>query len=429
MINQVEENSIANELGIEPGDRLISINGHSVMDVFDYRYLQKNEYLSILIEKPDGEEWELEIEKDEDEELGMVFDSGLMDAPTSCRNKCIFCFIDQLPSGMRQSLYFKDDDARLGFLQGNYVTLTNMSDTELDRIIYYHLSPVNISVHTTDPQLRVHMLKNPGASRLIQQIEKLCSAGIEMNYQIVLCKGINDSTRLDESIATLRRFIPRARSLSVVPVGLTRHRGGLLELDPFSAADAEAVLRQVEGWQRKLRVEHGIAFVFAADEFYLLANCEPPPALDYDGFPQIENGVGMLALFSDEFHRALNRRRKPPQKRKQTVVTGMAAYNFITKLVHNVEGKFPGLEVQVIPVENKLFGRLITVSGLLTGKDILSTLKKYDLGSRVLIPRNALRADDSVLLDDMDLCDLSRALDVSVKAVDTTGSSFLKALV
>ena len=426
MIKQVEEYSIAHELGIEPGDKLISINGQAVKDVFDYRYLQKEEFLEILIEKPDGEEWELEIEKDEDEELGMIFDSGLMDEATSCRNKCIFCFIDQLPRGMRQTLYFKDDDARLGFLQGNYVTLTNMNDVELERIIYYRLSPVNISVHATDPELRVHMLKNPKASRIMEQIEKLSAAGLELNFQIVLCKGVNDGMRLDESIAALSEFIPRARSLSVVPVGLTEHRGGLAELAPFTASDAEIVLDQIEGWQQKFKKQYGTRFVFAADEFYLLVGHETPPTADYEGFPQIENGVGMLALFADEFNRALNRRKKGQGQRKQTIVTGRAAHSFLSELVRIAGEKFPGLDIQVIPVDNKFFGSLITVSGLLTGEDILNTLKGHDLGNRVLLPCNALRADDSVLLDNMDISELSQALNVPVEAVDTAGDIFLK---
>ena len=428
MIKQVEENSIAYELGVEPGDKLISINGHTIKDVFDYRYLQKNEYLHVMIEKPDGEEWGLEIEKDEDEELGLIFDSGLMDAPTHCRNKCIFCFIDQLPRGMRQTLYFKDDDARLGFLQGNYVTLTNMSDSELDRIIYYHLSPVNISVHTTDSELRVYMMKNPNASRLMAQIDKLSNAGLELNFQIVLCKGVNDGEKLSQSIAALSKYIPEARSLSVVPVGLTKYRGGLPEMEPFTAADAEAVLRQIEGWQRKLRDQSSTAFVFAADEFYLLAGREPPPATDYEGFPQIENGVGMLASFSAEFNRALYRRRKWPKRRKQTIVTGIAAYRFISGLVRDAANKFPGIDIQVIPIENKFFGSLITVSGLLTGRDILNTLKEHDLGNRVLIPRNALRAGGNVLLDDVNIRELSQESGVPVAAVDTTGNAFLEAI-
>ena len=428
MINQVEENSIAHELGIRPGDRLISINGHMVKDVFDFRYLQKDEYLNVVVEKPDGEEWELEIEKDEDEELGLVFDNGLMDKPMSCRNNCIFCFIDQLPGGMRQTLYFKDDDVRLGFLQGNYVTLTNICDSELDRIIYYHLSPVNISVHATDPKVRVHMLKNPSASKIISQIEKLGNAGLEMNFQIVVCKGINDGAVLDETIAALSKYIPRARSLSVVPVGLSKYRNGLFKLEPFTSKDAAEILRQVELWQQKLKKQYDVAFVFAADEFYLLAGRTLPPVADYEGFPQIENGVGMLALFSDEFRRALNRRRREPRKHKQTVVTGMAAFNFLSGLVYTAKGRFQALDVQVAPVLNKYFGSSITVSGLLTGRDIIDTLKGHDLGSRVLIPRNALRAGDSVLLDDMDVRELGQALNVTVKAVNTTGSCFLEAL-
>jgi len=427
IVTRVEENSIADELDIRPGDRLISINGQTIKDVFDYRYLQKDECLNIEIKKPDGEEWELEIEKDEDEELGLIFETGLMDEPTACRNKCIFCFIDQLPPGMRSTLYFKDDDVRLGFLRGNYVTLTNLSDAELDRIIYYRLSPVNISVHAADPALRVRMLTNPRAAGLMAQLDKLRDAGIEMNFQIVLCKGINDGERLDESIYALSEYIPQARSLSVVPVGLTKHRAGLPPLEAFTVEDADAILNQIEGWQGRLKERFSTRFVFAADEFYLLAGRALPGVKDYEDFPQIENGVGMMVLFADEFRRSL-RTARSNDGAKQTVVTGMAAYPFISGLVRQAKEKYPALDIQVIAVENNFFGRRITVSGLLTGKDILNTLSGRDLGNRVLLPKNALRADEKKLLDDIDLKELNSKLSISIEAIDVTGTAFLRAL-
>ncbi len=303
LITEVEKDSIAEELGIEPGDFLRGIDGQEMKDVFDYRYAVHDEELTLLIQKADGEEWELEIEKDEHEDLGLVFESGLMDKARSCSNKCIFCFIDQLPPAMRETLYFKDDDSRLSFLSGNYVTLTNMTDEDFAHILFYHLSPINISVHTTDPELRRFMLKNPRSEFLMAQLQKLYDANIEMNFQIVLCKGVNDGAQLDKTISDLAAFIPHGRSLSVVPVGITQFRDGLYPMEPFTKEEAIGVVRQVEAWQEKLKAEKGTAFVFAADEFYLKAGLKIPLASAYEDFPQIENGVGMLALMRKEFKR------------------------------------------------------------------------------------------------------------------------------
>ena len=276
IIIKVEPDSIAQEMGIEVGDILLDINGQSVKDVFDYRYLIQDEYIVIGIRKQDGEEWELEIEKDEYEDIGIVFETGLMDKAKSCSNKCIFCFIDQLPKGMRDTLYFKDDDSRLSFLQGNYVTLTNMKDEDLDRIIFYHLSPINVSVHTTDMELRKYMLKNPNAARLFEQLEKLYKAHIEMNFQIVLCAGINDGKYLDKSIEDLSRFIPFGKSMSIVPFGKSAHRQGLYPIELFTPEQCRTVIEQVTKWQNKLLKEKGTRFCFLSDEFYLTAGLPCP---------------------------------------------------------------------------------------------------------------------------------------------------------
>ena len=300
IIKMVQPGSIAEELEIEPGDELISINDQKIEDVFDYHYLVNDDYLTVLIRKTNGEEWELEIEKDYEEDLGIEFDNGLMDEYRSCRNNCIFCFIDQMPPGMRETLYFKDDDSRLSFLQGNYVTLTNMSDHDIDRIIKYHLGPINISFQTTNPQLRCKMLHNRFAGDIFPKVQRLYEAGIEMNGQIVLCKGVNDGEELERSIRDLSRYLPHLRSVSIVPVGLSKYRDGLYPLEPFTKEDAQNVLERVHRWQKKLYAEYGLHFIHCSDEWYILAEQSMPPEEQYDGYLQLENGVGMLRLLDTE---------------------------------------------------------------------------------------------------------------------------------
>ena len=277
LIQAVEEGGIAEEMGIEPGDRLLEINGETVEDIFDYQYMIEEEYVEVLIAKPSGEEWLLEIDKDYEEDLGVTFDNGLMDDYRSCTNKCIFCFIDQMPKGMRETLYFKDDDSRLSFLQGNYVTLTNMSEKDVDRIIKYHLSPINISFQTTNPELRCRMLHNRFAGESLKKVDRFYEAGIQMNGQIVLCKGFNDGEELERSIRDLTKYLPHLQSVSVVPVGLSRFREGLEPLEPFTREDARRVLEQIHRWQEKLYPEYGLHFVHASDEWYLslIHNSEP----------------------------------------------------------------------------------------------------------------------------------------------------------
>lgn len=296
-ISQVKEGSIAWELEIEPGDELLSINGETVEDVFDYHYLVNDEELELLICKQNGEEWELEIEKDLEEDLGLEFENSLMDEYRSCRNHCVFCFIDQMPPGMRETLYFKDDDSRLSFLQGNYVTLTNMSDHDIDRIIRYHLAPINISFQTTNPKLRCEMLHNRFAGDIFPKVQRLYEAGIEMNGQIVLCKGLNDKAELERSISDLTKYLPHLKSVSVVPVGLSKYREGLYPLEPFTKEEAEQVIDTIEAWQKKLFPQYGLHFIHASDEWYLLAGRKLPEEARYDGYLQLENGVGMLKAF------------------------------------------------------------------------------------------------------------------------------------
>ncbi|MDR2904067.1 MAG: DUF512 domain-containing protein [Clostridiales bacterium] len=427
----VQKNSIAEEMEIEPGDLLLAINQKEIADIFDYRYLIQDSDIELLIEKPDGEQWLLEIEKEPEEDLGLIFESGLMDEAKSCRNKCIFCFIDQLPKGLRETLYFKDDDSRLSFLQGNYVTLTNMSDADLERIVYYHLSPINISVHTTDLSLRRFMLKNPNAEKLLAQIEKLKNAGITMNFQIVLVKGVNDGAHLDQTIADLSAYIPNARSLSVVPVGITKYRAenGLPEMPPFLKEDAQTVLAQVRGWQKKFQKKFGTSFVFAADEFYLKAEAPVPEASAYEDFPQIENGVGMIAMTRQSFFDRLAE--IPPFSADKTisVATGKAGYALMRALANGLTEKAKGLKINVWCIENEFFGEHITVSGLLTGRDIIGQLTGQPLGDALLIPENALRAGETVLLDDVTVEDIAEKLGLPVMPLSADGAEWIDCII
>ncbi|WP_334159589.1 DUF512 domain-containing protein, partial [Muricomes intestini] len=300
VVSLVQPGSIGDEMGIEPGDILLEINGHEILDVFDYHYYVDDENIVVLIEKPNGEQWELEIDKDEEEGLGLEFGQSLMDEYRSCRNKCMFCFIDQMPAGMRDTLYFKDDDSRLSFLQGNYITLTNMSDHDVERIVKYHLEPINISFQTTNPALRCKMLHNRFAGDALKKVDILYRGGIEMNGQIVLCKGVNDKEELERTIRDLTGYLPFLKSVSVVPVGLSKFRDGLYPLEPFTKEDAKEVLQLIGRWQDKIYEEYGIHFIHAGDEWYILAEEEVPEEGSYDGYLQLENGVGMLRLLKDE---------------------------------------------------------------------------------------------------------------------------------
>lgn len=415
VIISVEPGSIADEIGIEPGDVLVSINGKEVLDVFDYRYLINDEYLEIILKDGNGEPYEAEIEKDYDEDLGIVFESGLMDNARSCSNKCIFCFIDQLPKGMRKTLYFKDDDTRLSFLQGNYVTLTNMKDKDIERIIYYHLSPINISVHTTDPELRKMMLHNNKAGNIMERMRKLADSGIELHLQVVLCKGINDGKQLDKTIEDITTLFPHARSMSVVPVGLTKYREGLFKQEPFTKEDACAVIDQIEGWQRKNLERFGTRIVYAADEFYLKAEREIPEPECYEDFQQFENGVGMISYFRGEFYDILPGLEYGGGKKAVSLATGYAAYDLMKLVSDELMKKFPEIDIRLYRIKNNFFGEMITVSGLLTGKDIIEQLKGRELGEYLILPDSLLRNGETVLLDDVYVEDIERELKTNIK--------------
>jgi putative radical SAM enzyme (TIGR03279 family) len=452
IIYKIEPGSIAEELELVPGDELVSINGTAIEDIFDYHYLTNDEQLVVLVRKPNGEEWELDIEKDYDEDLGIEFENGLMDDYKSCSNHCIFCFIDQMPPGMRDTLYFKDDDSRLSFLQGNYVTLTNMKDKDIERIIRYRLDPINISVHTTNPALRCEMLCNRFAGDALKKINTLAQAGIEMNGQIVCCKGINDGAELERTIRDLTRYIPHMQSLSVVPVGLTKYREGLYPLEPFGKEDAAEVIALIEKWQQYCMEHFGIHFVHASDEWYLTAGLPLPEEERYDGYIQLENGVGMLRLLFTEFHEALaefrrtqNReqefgwkeqqhgpgsksRSAQPVDGKITIVSGQLAAPFIEQLAVEFMKESPGRHIDVAAIRNDFFGERITVAGLVTAQDLVAQLRGRDLGEYICIPCNMLRMGEQVFLDDWTVSDVEKALQVPVIIVKSSGQSLLDAM-
>lgn len=426
IIKAVEPLSIAEELGIEPGDKLISINDNVIEDVFDYHYLVNDEELVVLIEKADGEEWELEIEKDYEEDLGITFEQGLMDEYRSCRNKCIFCFIDQMPKGMRETLYFKDDDSRLSFLQGNYITLTNMSDHDVERMVQYHLEPINISFQTTNPELRCKMLHNRFAGESLKKVDKLYEGGIHMNGQIVLCKGVNDGEELERSILDLTKYLPYLQSVSVVPVGLTKYRDGLYPLEPFTKEDAMKVLDTIEGWQKKIYEEYGLHFIHAGDEWYILAEREMPEEERYDGYMQLENGVGMLRLLMDEFDEALADLEGDDRKVEVSIATGKLAYPYLQRMIEKLQVKFPNVKVHLYWIRNDFFGEKITVAGLITGQDLIAQLKGEKLGSKLLLPCNMLRDGEEVFLDDVTVAQVKDSLQVEIDIVKSSGWDFVE---
>lgn len=435
-IKTVIPGSIGEELELEPGDRVLAVNDQEIEDVFDYRYLINDEYIELTVLKANGEEWILEIEKDVDEDLGIDFESSLMDEYHSCTNKCIFCFIDQLPKGMRPTTYFKDDDSRLSFLQGNYITLTNMKDKDLDRIIKYKLSPINVSVHTTNPELRCMMLHNRFAGKIMDQMQKLYDAGTFMNGQIVLCKGINDGEELRRTIGDLGKFLPYMESLSVVPVGLSDHREGLYPLEPFTPEDAREVIDIIHGYQEKFMEEYDTHFVHASDEWYILAGEPLPEEENYDGYVQLENGVGMLRLQEREFHDALNEdiaegiltSENRFRSGHCTIATGKLAGPFLRELIKDFNEIYPYIQADVIEVTNYFFGPQITVSGLLTGQDIIHALKGRDLGERLMLPVNVLRSGEDVLLDNVHVTEIEKTLQVPIRIVQSNGKDLYNAL-
>ncbi len=425
----VEKHSIAHKLHIKKGDKLISVNGEQIRDIFDYQFLIADEYIDLVIEKSGGKRVTYELEKDMGQDIGLQFDSSLMDEYRSCTNKCIFCFIDQNPPGMRETIYFKDDDSRLSFLQGNYVTLTNMKEADIDRIIRYRMEPINISVHTTDPDLRCMMLNNRFAGDVLRYIDKLNDAGILMNGQIVMCKGINDGEQLDKTLRDLARFIPNMQSVSVVPVGLTKYREGLYPLEPIGREDALETIRIIETVQKEVYAEHGIHFCHASDEFYITAGLDLPEEERYDGYLQIENGVGMTRSLIEDFRfeldRAVQEGMKYPE-RHMSIVVGRSAEKYIRLLAGEYMEHF-GSRIDVRVIRNDFYGEMITVTGLLCGRDMIAQLEGEDLGEELLISVNMLRAGETYLLDDVTVDEIADKLKTKVVCVPQSGEALFRA--
>lgn len=429
LIKSVTPGSIAEEMEIEAGDYLLEVNGTTIVDIFDYQLLCMDEFIDVVIEKSNGEQWELEIEKDENEELGLEFENGLMDEYRSCCNKCMFCFIDQMPPGMRETLYFKDDDSRLSFLQGNYITLTNMNENDVDRIIRYNLSPINISVHTTNPKLRCKMLNNRFAGDKLKYIDRLNAADVEMNGQVVLCKNVNDKEELERTISDLEKYIPNMRSVSIVPSGLTKFRDGLYPLELFEKKDACAVIDTIEKWQKHFYEKYGIHFIHASDEWYILAEREIPEEERYDGYLQLENGVGMIRSFIEEVKDYLDSIEGDDRVINVSTISGVLAYDTIKSSCDKINKKFPNVNVHVYKIINDYFGHSITVTGLLTGQDICSQLSGKELGDNLLLPTNTLKADENIFLDDMTLEEFEKNLQINTIIVKSSGMDFVKTII
>lgn len=428
-ISGVAPGSIAQKKRISAGDELVSINGREINDVLDYRFYLNDRKLRLILRRSGGGSKLVLIRKDEAEDIGLEFETYLMDKQHSCKNKCIFCFIDQLPKGLRSSLYFKDDDSRLSFLFGNYITLTNLTDSEVQRIIDMHISPVNVSVHTMNPELRVKMMLNPHAGEALKYLYRLAEAGVAINTQLVLCPGINDGAELEFSLRELFKLYPSVMSIAAVPVGLTAHREGLYPLKPYTPETAGEVIDIIDRCNAEFKAEHGETIAYAADEFYIKAERPIPPSEYYNGFPQLENGVGMWALLREEFMQALGECPLTERERKISLVTGKAAYPLMRELAEAAMKKIKGLSVKVIMAENRLFGSMITVSGLLCGEDIAYAAENAgELGEELIIPPNCLRSEGDMFLDDMTPEQLSQRLGVRITQNGTGGDELLAAM-
>lgn len=427
IISKVYKDSIADELGIEVGDLLISINGEPIHDIIEYRFLLSDEYLELEIQKQNREVYIYEIEKDYDDDLGIEFTNPIIDKAKSCRNKCVFCFIDQLPKGMRETLYFKDDDSRLSFLQGNFVTLTNMSEEDINNIIKYRISPINISVHTTNPELRKTMIKNKFAGNLYSIMERLAEAQIQMNCQIVLCPGYNDKKELERTVSDLAKLYPYVNSVAAVPVGITKHRDHLPNLEIFNKQTAGETIDQVEKLHHKYLKELGTRFIFLSDEFYIMANRKLLNYDEYEGFIQFENGVGMISKFEREIKDYLENLSEDYKFKikKVSIATGHSAYEFMCEMAKCIMEKCPNVQIDVYKIINNFFGDTITVSGLVTATDIIDQLKDKDLGETLYIPRSMLKADEEIFLDNITLEEISNIMEIEVVPCLNEGKDFI----
>ena len=426
-ISSVEPSSPAAKAGLRAGDILISINGQDINDVLDYRFYLTEKRVTLKLHRG-PELFDVSIKKGEYDDIGLGFDTYLMDEKHSCRNKCIFCFIDQLPCGMRDTLYFKDDDSRLSFLLGNYITLTNLSDADVDRIIEMKTSPINISVHTTNPELRIQMMKNKRAGEVLSYLRRFADAGISLNCQIVLCKGVNDGAELRRTMRDLVSYLPSLNGVAIVPAGLTDHRDGLYKLEPYTPDEAAEIIDMVDAFAAECLEKYGSRLFFCADEFYLKAGRELPDDEYYEGYSQLEDGVGMIRSmqteFDDEFEYISDYDLAKP--RSLSIATGYAAYDFISSLVARLRAVSPSLDCKVYKIRNDFFGHNITVAGLVTGQDITAQLEGKPLGERLLIPSVMLRHERDRFLDDLTTDELSKRLGVKLVTVESNGAEFIE---
>lgn len=425
-IISVESGSLAEKSGIKADDILVSVNGNPINDVLDYRFYIMDRSITLSLQR-NGEAVEIHINKPEYCDIGLEFATYLMDEKKRCRNNCIFCFIDQNPKGMRETVYFKDDDERLSFLHGNYITLTNLKDEDIDRIIKMRISPVNISVHTTEPELRVQMMRNRFAGDCLRFIKRLDSAGISVNAQLVLCRGINDGVHLSRSLEYLSS-LENVESIALVPCGLTGHREGLYPLEPFDAESAAEVIDIANSFGDKCLSSRGMRLIYPSDEFFLLSGRDFPSEDYYEGYPQLENGVGMIRSDTEEFRECLENLPEMEYNRKVTVATGFAAFGFVSDMAALAMEKYPRLTVDVRAVRNDFFGGSVTVSGLVTGGDIIKQLSGSDLGDALLVPENMLRAEGDLFLDNVSLEEVSDALGVPVVVTRRGGYPLCEAM-
>lgn len=438
LIVGVKKGSIADEIGLKKGDYIISLNGEKIVDILDYKFNVADEYIELEVEHSNGEIEIYEIEKDENEDLGIIFKSELIDEPRKCYNNCIFCFMEQLPKNVRDTLVFKDDDYRLSFFSGNYVTMTNMKEVDIDRIIRYRLSPINISIHATDENVRCMMLNNRFAGKVLKYLDKLYKAGISMNTQIVLCKGINDGKILEKTITDLSKYAPILKSICIVPVGLSNNREGLYKLEPLSDKDCLDTINLVSKYQADFKKKFKTPLVFLADEFYLKANSKIPNYSDYGEFGQIEDGIGMVALFEHDFKNEIKQlKEKNISLEKQKVVsiiTGKIVEEYMNKKARQIEKIVNNLKINVIAVENEYFGKQITVTGLITGIDILNTInslksKNFDIGEYIVLPQVMLKDDEDIFLDDTKLTNLQKNIDLPIVVTDGSAKVFIESII